>query len=342
MDAPAATTSSGLMSRFLAGVLQGVLDRDHGARHQVGDHGLQLLPGHGGLQVLGAGGTLGDEGQAHLHPVQGGQLALGLFRGFLEPLEGHAVLGQVDPGGGAEVVHQPLQDGLVEVLAAQEGVAAGGQHFEHAVVHLHDGEVEGAAAEVVDGQDLPDPLLVQPIGQGRRGGLVDDAQHVEAGDAPGVLGGLALGVVEVGRHRDDGIDHFLVQEGFGRGLQRLEHDGRDLRRGVGAFADPQPGVAVGRLDHGERQPLHGVLHPGRIEALADQAFHREQRAGRVGDRLALGDVADQDIPLAGEGHHAGRGPAALAVGDHPAFAALHDARAAIGGAQVDADQLASH
>ena len=64
------------------------------------------------------------------------------------------------------------------------------------------GDVEGAAAQIVDGEGAV-LLLLQAVGERRRGRLVDQAQHLEAGQARGVLGGLALGVVEVRGHGDD-------------------------------------------------------------------------------------------------------------------------------------------
>ena len=68
---------------------------------------------------------------------------------------------------------------LVEVLAAEEGVAVGRLHLEDAVADLEDRDVEGAAAEVVD-RDRAAALLVEAIGERRGRRLVDDAQHFEA------------------------------------------------------------------------------------------------------------------------------------------------------------------
>jgi hypothetical protein len=59
--------------------------------------------------------------------------------------------------------------------------------LEDAAGQLEDRDVEGAAAEVVD-RDALVAWLVQAVGQRGRGRLVDDAQHLEAGDAAGVLG----------------------------------------------------------------------------------------------------------------------------------------------------------
>src|SRR2546426_3755306 len=44
---------------------------------------------------------------------------------------------------------------------------------------------------------------------GERGGgrLVDDPEHVEAGDLAGILGGLPLAVIEIGRHGHRSEEH---------------------------------------------------------------------------------------------------------------------------------------
>jgi hypothetical protein len=92
-----------------------------------------------------------------------------------------------------EGVHQVVADLHVEVLATQIGIAVGAAHLEDTVGDLQDRDVEGAAAEVED-RDLLAPLLAEPVGERRRGGLVDDAQDVEPGDLARVLRRLALRV----------------------------------------------------------------------------------------------------------------------------------------------------
>jgi len=115
-----------------------------------------------------------------------------------------------------ELGDDKVDDALVEIFTAQESVAIGRQHlkllFALGFGDLDDGHVEGAAAQVVDGDlAIRLVLLVQAKGQRGRSRLVDDALDVEAGDAAGVFGGLALCVVEVGSHRDHGFGDALAR-----------------------------------------------------------------------------------------------------------------------------------
>jgi len=107
------------------------------------------------------------------------------------------------------------------------GVAGGRLDLEDAFAEVEDGHVEGAATEVEDEDGLV-VVLVEPIGQRGRGGLVDDPQHLEARDLAGLLGGLAFGVTEVGGHRDDGLGDGVAEVRLRVALELLEDAGRDL------------------------------------------------------------------------------------------------------------------
>ena len=65
--------------------------------------------------------------------------------------------------------------------------------------------------------------LVQAIRQSRRRRLVDDAQHIQAGNDTRILRRLALAIVEIGRNRDDRILHSAAEIRLGRRLHLLEN-----------------------------------------------------------------------------------------------------------------------
>merc|ERR1719198_106739 len=216
---------------------------------------------------------------------------------------------------GAEVVHEAV----VEVLAAQVGVAGGGLDLEDALLDGEQGHVERAAAEVEDdhvalaGRVV---LLVEAVGDGGGGRLVDDAHHVEPGDGPGVLGGLALGVVEVRRDGDDGVLDLAAQELLG-GLLHLDQDHRgDLLRGellrLGLVVD---------LDHRLLRRAGLGVEDGVL------GVHRD---------LVLGGVADEALAV-GEGDVGRRGAVALIVRDDLHAVILPHADARVGGPEVDPD-----
>ena len=189
-----------------AGIGHGLLARLERTLEQVPHQLLQLGAGQLAHQVLGPGRVGRNERQVDLRLHRGRELDLGLFRRVLQALQGHlvALRAQVETLFLLELGNQPVHDPLVEVVAAQVGVAVGRLHLDDAFADFENGNIERAAAEVVHGDGLV-LLLVEPVGQRGRGRLVDDALHVQTGDLAGVLGGLALRVVKVGRHRDHGL-----------------------------------------------------------------------------------------------------------------------------------------
>jgi len=297
-----------------AGVAHGLLDGAGGGLHQMGSELVKLGPGQGQVQMLGAGGVGGDIGQVDGSGSDAGQLDLGLFGGLLQALHGHLVAAEVDAGVLFEFSGHPVHDTLVEVVAAQAVVAGGGQYLDNAVADLQDGHVEGAAAQVVD-HDLLVGLLVDAVGQGRGGGLVDDPLYFQTGDAAGILGGLALSVGEVGGDGDDGLGDALTQIGLGVGLQLLEHHGGDFLWGVVLAVNAH------------------------LKARAHLALDGADGPVGVGDGLALSHLAHHALAVLGEGHHGRSGAVAFRVGDDDGVAALHDGHAGVGGTQVNADDL---
>ena len=108
--------------------------------------------------------------------------------------------GEVDALVLFELVDDVFDEGVVPIVTTELGVAVGGEDFEYSVADFEDGDIEGAAAEVIDG-DLFVGFLVESVCESGCGRLVDDASDLEASDLAGSLGGVALGVVESRRGR---------------------------------------------------------------------------------------------------------------------------------------------
>src|SRR3989304_2722106 len=96
--------------------------------------------------MLGARAIRGDEGEIDLRFQDGGQLDLSFLGRLLQSLQGHLVLGQVHALVTAKLFHYPVDDPLVDVVAAQMSVSVGRLDLDHAFADLQDGNVERTAA----------------------------------------------------------------------------------------------------------------------------------------------------------------------------------------------------
>ena len=181
---------------------------------------LELRAAERHLQVLGTAGVGRDEGQVDVGRLGRAELLLGLLAGFLQPLQGHHVLAQVDALLVLELVRRSGRSSTLSKSSPPRCVSP-------LVLITRN---TPSATSSTETSNVPPPrskttifsliFLVQPVGQRGGRGLVDDAGHFQAGDLAGVLGGLPLGVVEVGRHRDHGLVDLVAQVGFG-GLLEL-------------------------------------------------------------------------------------------------------------------------
>ena len=139
---------------------------------------IELRPRELQVEVLRAFGGRGHEGQVDLRRHRRRQLDLRLLRGLVQPLQRHLVRAQVDALVLLELGQEPLNDALVEVVAAQVGVAVGRLDLEDALAELEDRDVERSAAEVIH-YDLFVLLFIEAVGKCCGGRFVQDAANFE-------------------------------------------------------------------------------------------------------------------------------------------------------------------
>src|ERR1700677_702454 len=94
---------------------------------------------------------------------------------------------------------------------------------------------------------------------------------------------------------------------------------------------------VARLHDLVRDHLDLFLHL--VEAASHEPLDGENRVLRVGDGLALCDLADQSFSRLGDPNDRWGRPSAFFVRDHFGLATLHDRHARIGGSQVNSNNL---
>ena len=121
------------------------------------------------------------------------------------------VLAQIDPVAGFEFICQMLDDLVVKILTTKEGVTIGRLHLKYAITNLKDRHVKRTTTEVVD-NNLAGFAPVKTIGKRRCGRLVDDPQHFQPGNLAGILCGLPLRIIEIGRYSDNRLGHRFAKK----------------------------------------------------------------------------------------------------------------------------------
>ena len=296
-------------------VLQSLFHRRDGRLHEVSGQFLELRTGDSHIEVLRAIGIRRDERQVDVRAGGAGQVNLRLFRFLLQALARGTILAQVNAVFLLELIRHIVDNALVEVVAAQAGVAVGGKHFKHAIANVEDGHVERAAAKVVH-QNLLVAVLLKAVRQRSSRRLVDDTQHFQTRDTASVLGRLTLSVIEVRRDGDNRLRDLFAQIGFGGFLHlRQDHSGNVLRS-VGLAVD-----------------VYLVVR-------AHLTLDGDDGTVGVGHSLTLCDLTDHALAVLGESHDRRRSARAFRVRDNNRLAAFHDRHAAVRRTKVNTNNLA--
>ena len=133
-----------------SGLAEGLLGQAARAVHEREGHRLELRPGQLEAPPLGAE-LEGDPRRRSL-----GERPLGLLAADQDLVEGHGVVERVEPGLGREPLGEERGDPIVPVLAAEVVVAGRGEDDDLLGRDPRHGDVEGAAAQVVDQDGLVD------------------------------------------------------------------------------------------------------------------------------------------------------------------------------------------
>ena len=215
---------------------------------------------------------------------------------------------------GLEFQDDVLEEKLVEVIAAELGVAVAGEDFDDAFLCLHDGDIERAAAQIVD-EDALQIGALWIVGERRRRRFIEDAHDLEPGKLASLTRGAALIVVEISGNGDDGLLYFGAQLGGGAILEGAQDHGRDLLGPILVIAEPD------------------------LDILAHLALDGFDGAFRCEGPLIARCFADQQLAVLAEADKGRQDRIAVHLED-VRLAVADDGDFAIGGAKIDSqDQL---
>mmetsp|Transcript_94321 Transcript_94321/g.172909 ORF Transcript_94321/g.172909 Transcript_94321/m.172909 type:complete len:283 (-) Transcript_94321:20-868(-) len=229
-----------------------------------------------------------------------------------------------------------LHHSLIEILTTQVSITVGCNNFKNTIVNSEQRYIESATAQVVH-KDVLLRLLVKSVCNRCSSGLVDDSEHLHTRDSTRILCGLPLGVIEISRHGDDCMLHFLAQVVLSCLLHLHKNHCRDLlrRHCFVLTTDLDTDLGLATLVHDlERQQLDVLLHCGILEAAANQALHVKESLRGVHSCLVFRRLADQALVFS-ECHIGWSDSIALIVWDNLNSAILVDAYAGVGGSKVN-------
>mmetsp|Transcript_13657 Transcript_13657/g.16416 ORF Transcript_13657/g.16416 Transcript_13657/m.16416 type:complete len:685 (-) Transcript_13657:65-2119(-) len=320
-------------------VTDDLLDWLHALTEQVHVHFLETSTSDRGVEVLTVVQGVDLDGGLG----SGRQSTLGTLASSAETTKSTLVASDILLLLALELLNEVLDETVVEVLTTQVGVTRGGLHLEDTFLNGQQRHIEGTTTKIEDKDILltSSPLLVQTVGNSGSGGLVNNTHTVQVGNGGGILGCLALRVVEVGWDGNDGVGDVLSKELLGNLLHLDQNHGGYLLRSELLLLTLELNLehrllGVTRVDL-ERPQLDISLHSIVFELATDKTLGVEDGVCGVHSDLVLGGITNQTLAI-GEGDVGRGGAVTLVVGNDFNTIILPHADAGIGSTQVDTDR----
>ncbi len=227
---PPTSTTSAMSDGFLPASASAFFVGSIVALNEIAHQLLELRARELDLHVLRPARVGCEERQVDLRLRDRRQLDLRLLGRLAQTLDHHLVLGDVDALVLLELGDQPVHDDAGRCRRRRGACRRWSRRPRRPSRRPRGWRYRTCRRRSRRHGDEVVLALVEPVGERRRGRLVDDALDVEAGDAARVLGRLALRIVEVGRDGDDRLGDLLAEVILGRLLELHQDARRDLGR----------------------------------------------------------------------------------------------------------------
>lgn len=241
-----------------------------------------------------------DERKVDLGMMRGRKLDIGILGRLIEEMKGKIVVIKVDENLIIEIGKKILEKKNIEVLKEKESVEIGGIKLKKEVEDLKKRKVESKEEKVIerDGIELD---IVEKIGKRRRGRIVDDEKKLKKGDIEGIIGGMKMGVVEVGRKSDEGMSKGLEKVGLRSLINIMKDNGGDMRRRIFIEVKIEKGIEIVEIEDIVRKKII-VIGENRI-VIEKENKEIEGKKGelRVGEGMKIRRMKREELVKIGEG-----------------------------------------
>ncbi len=218
---------------------------------------------------------------------------------------------------------------MVVIITTQSGIATGGHDFKDTLCQPQDRDIEGATTQIVDSVNAF-AGVVQAVGYGSSGGFVDQSQHIQAGQLGRIFGGLALGIVKVGRDCDDRTIEVIVERVFRTVSQRSQNLGAHLHGRL--FTQHRLQAQHTCVIHKTVGQLVGPMHIG--QAAAHETLDGGDGVLRVTGQRFLRRVPHLATTIGQIAHDGGQNDPALVIGQTFGHAVAHSRHQRMGRSQI--------